>query len=153
MKRWSASEIETLKENYNKVSNNILCSLFPDKTFKAIYKKAYKMGLRKTEETEALNRSIVRKGEKGASWKGGKKKTARGYIEVLHPEHPRADSMGYVLEHIYVFEKETGITIPENCCIHHLNGNKSDNRIENLCMMLHSAHTTYHNRKRGGHNE
>ena len=74
MKRWSASEIETLKENYNKVSNNILCSLFPDKTFKAIYKKAYKMGLRKTEETEALNRSIVRKGEKGASWKGGKKK-------------------------------------------------------------------------------
>ena len=49
------------------------------------------------------------------------------------------------MEHILIFEKETGVKVPNNCCIHHLNGIKTDNRIENLCMMLHSAHTTFHN--------
>ena len=49
------------------------------------------------------------------------------------------------MEHILIFEKETGVKVANNCCIHHLNGIKTDNRIENLCMMLHSAHTTFHN--------
>ena len=61
------------------------------------------------------------------------------------PEHHRADSKGYVLEHVLIFERETGIIVPDNCCIHHINGDKSDNRIENLCLMLTSAHTVYHN--------
>jgi hypothetical protein len=48
------------------------------------------------------------------------------------------------MEHIVVFEEATGIRVPDNCCVHHLNGDKSDNRIENLCMMQHSAHTVFH---------
>lgn len=60
------------------------------------------------------------------------------------PNHKRADSSGYVMEHIVVYEKESGIEIPDGCCIHHLNGIKNDNRIENLCMMTNSAHTVFH---------
>ena len=49
-----------------------------------------------------------------------------------------------LIEHIVVYEKATGIEVPRNCCIHHLNRIKNDNRIENLCMMTNSAHTIYH---------
>lgn len=62
------------------------------------------------------------------------------------PEHKRADKSGYVMEHILIFEKESGIEIPNGCCIHHLNGIKDDNRIENLCLMTHSAHTVFHHK-------
>jgi DNA-binding NtrC family response regulator len=49
------------------------------------------------------------------------------------------------MEHILVFEEKTGVSVPANCCIHHLNGIKTDNRIENLCMMSVGAHTALHN--------
>lgn len=144
MKTWTKAEVDILKENYNKVSNAELCVLLPNKSASAIYKKAYKMGFRKTKEIETLNRSISKKGEKCNFWKGGISKTSKGYRLIKMPEHHKADKRGYVLEHILIFEKETGIRVPENCCIHHLNGIKSDNRIENLCLMLHSAHTKLH---------
>lgn len=137
-----------LEDNYNKLTNEELIKLFPGKSAMAIYKKAYKLGLRKKKEIEFINRSNARKSEKSSNWKGGVKKTSKGYIQVLLPTHKRADKCGYVMEHILVYEKETGIEIPINCCIHHLNGIKDDNRIENLCMMTNSAHTTFHNKNR-----
>lgn len=144
MKTWTAEETAILVENYNKVSNTELLALIPAKSAQGIYKKAYKMGLRKTQEITFKNRSEATRGEKSANWKGGKRMTSRGYRQLFMPDHPRADSSGYVMEHIIVWEKATGTQLPQNCCIHHLNGNKSDNRIENLCVMLHSAHTVFH---------
>jgi hypothetical protein len=44
------------------------------------------------------------------------------------------------LMHRYVWEKEKG-AIPDNYDIHHLNGIKSDNRIENLECLSKSEHT------------
>ena len=120
MKSWTDEEVKILKENYNKLSNEGLIKLFPNKSFQAIYKKAYNLGLRKTPEIEFLNRSEVRKGEKNSNWKGGRKKTPNGYVQVHMPNHPRADKNGYVMEHIVVFEEVTGITVPCNCCVHHL---------------------------------
>ena len=144
MKTWSQQEVTILKSNYNSISNTELAKLLPNKSPLAIYKKAYNMGFRKTPDAEFLNRSEARKGEKGANWKGGITTTKKGYKKVLQPNHPKAGKSGYVSEHILVWEKETGVTIPPNCCIHHLNGDKSDNRIENLCMMQHKAHTVFH---------
>ena len=144
MKKWSDEEVFVLKQNYNSVPNEELQKLFPRKTKQAIYKKAYKLGLRKTKEMEFLNRSISKRGERASNWNGGVKVTKRGYRQVLSPEHKRADSAGYVMEHILVWEKETGFPVPDGCCIHHLNGNKSDNRIENLCLMAFGAHTVFH---------
>lgn len=144
MKTWTDEETRILIENYNTATNSELSKLIPNKSAQAIYKKAYKMGLRKTKEIEFRNRSEVRRGENGANWKGGKRKTRRGYIQVLRPDHPRADSSGYVMEHIIVWEESTGVPVPLNCCIHHLNEKKDDNRIENLCMMETGAHTRFH---------
>lgn len=148
MKTWTSEEVNILADNYNKVSNKVLCELLPNKTALAIYKKAYKMGFRKTKEAEFLNRSLATKGENSYRWNGGVAKSSQGYKLVKSPFHHRADSKGYVLEHILIFEIETGIRVPKNCCVHHLNGIKDDNRIENLCLMTHSAHTTFHNLKK-----
>lgn len=145
MNKWTVEEISILKSNYNKVSNDELLKLLPDKTFLAIYKKAYKMGMRKSKDNEFLNRSNARKGEKCCNWKGGVMISSKGYRMIYKPEHHRADKRGYVLEHILVFEEQTGVNIPDNCSIHHLNGDKADNRISNLCLMLASAHTQHHN--------
>lgn len=148
MRGWTEAEVKVLTENYNKVTNDVLASLFPNRTHLAIYKKAYSIGLRKDEEIEYANRSKANSGSNCNFWNGGTATSTKGYRLVRLPSHHRADSKGYVLEHILVFEKAAGIKIPDGCCVHHINGIKDDNRIENLCMMTHAAHTAFHNRTR-----
>lgn len=148
MNKWTSTEVELLKDKYNQVSNKELLKLFPNRSYVSIYKKARKLGMIKDKELALLNRSECRKGEKGANWKGGRKLTPKGYVQILKPEHPRADSNGYVMEHIYIFEKETGIEVPKNCAIHHLDGNKQNNDISNLCLMSFKGHASYHNKER-----
>jgi hypothetical protein len=144
LKTWTEEELEILYAYYNTATNSQLALVLPNKTPLAIYKKAYKLGLRKTDEIEFRNRSEVRKGENGSNWKGGVLTTKAGYRQRLCPWHQRADRRGYVMEHILVWEEATGVPVPPGCCIHHLNGNKADNRIQNLCMMQHAAHTVFH---------
>lgn len=52
-------------------------------------------------------------------------------MHCYKPNHPRANKNGYVFEHILVWESAHG-AIPKGWVIHHLNGTKSDNRLENL---------------------
>ena len=148
MNKWSQDEVELLMTNYNKVTNDELLKMFPCRTYESIYKKAYKLGLLKDKRIEFLNRSISKKGANAHNWNGGKKITRKGYVLILKPDHPRADPCGYVMEHIYVFEQATGIRVPKNCVIHHLDGNKKNNDISNLCMMTFGGHSTFHNKKR-----
>jgi len=71
------------------------------------------------------------RGELHASWKGGKVKHIRGYCCVQAPDHPK-NNHGYVLEHVLVMEQAIGGFLPDGAIVHHKNGNKKDNRIENL---------------------
>ena len=74
------------------------------------------------------------RGENSPRWIGGKILHKRGYVFVLSPEHPRVQNRKnkYVQEHILVMEKKIGRYILPNETIHHKNGIKTDNRIENL---------------------
>jgi hypothetical protein len=48
-------------------------------------------------------------------------------------------------QHVYVYEKLTGDKVCDFECIHHLDGNKSNNTAKNLVCMTRSDHTMFHN--------
>jgi hypothetical protein len=54
------------------------------------------------------NRFRGLRGDNNHNWKGGRRVSSYGYILVLMPTHHRADSRGYVLEHILIMEKMPG---------------------------------------------
>lgn len=67
------------------------------------------------------------------NWKGGRTKDTMGYILSNARNHPRArGNKGYVLEHILIMEKHLGRPLRKEETIHHKNGIRDDNRIENL---------------------
>ena len=82
---------------------------------------------------ETMTKSL--KGSNNPNWKGGKKKNYAGYILVKSRSHPRCDKNGYVFEHRLVMEEYLGRILEPTEIVHHKNGVKNDNRIENLVLM------------------
>jgi hypothetical protein len=56
----------------------------------------------------------------------------------------------YRKEHDVVMESEIGRRLTKDEVVHHINGNKLDNRIENLKLMTKSTHISHHNSLRKG---
>jgi len=74
------------------------------------------------------------------NWKGGRVADGNGYILIWMPKDPRASKVGYVREHLLIWEQSNGKTLPEGWHIHHLNGIKDDNRPQNLVALSSKAH-------------
>jgi hypothetical protein len=51
---------------------------------------------------------------------------------------------GWVRQHRAVMERHLGRTLNDDEIVHHINGNKQDNQLENLEIMLHGEHTVHH---------
>lgn len=66
-----------------------------------------------------------------------------GYMRQWNPQHPVAFKDGLVLVHRMVWYDNNG-EIPKGMHIHHINGNKTDNRIENLELHSNSEHNLVH---------
>lgn len=78
--------------------------------------------------------------------------TYNGYVFT------RDDKTGYFLStvkigerrkrlHVYVLENETGVIVPRGCQVHHIDGNKNNNEIDNLRLLSEHRHLSYHSRK------
>jgi len=98
-----------------------------------------------TEETAKRQSKRVYVGAQNPHWKGGTRIHDKGYRLVTAKGHPRADRYGYVFEHILVMEKHIGRFIARYEHVHHINGNKLDNRIENLQLLLDGEHSVLSN--------
>ena len=97
-------------------------------------------------KTETVDKS------KNGNWKGGKNKCG-GYIKIKVKNHPNMDKRNYVLEHRLVMENNLCRYLKNDEYIHHKNGDKKDNRIENLELMYSSnTHAKEHMRERNRDN-
>jgi len=83
-------------------------------------------------------------GKNHSQWKGGRNKTSQGYIWVYMPSHPNKNCSGYVLEHRLEMEKYIGRYLRKDEDVHHIDGNKSNNLIENLELINHKDHGRMH---------
>jgi hypothetical protein len=82
--------------------------------------------------------------EKNPNWKGGRTETSHGYVLVKRPEHPDSDTRGYVYEHRLVAEEKLGRRLGDDEQVHHKNGDRADNRPENLEVLSLQDHRARH---------
>jgi hypothetical protein len=61
------------------------------------------------------------KKENNPNWKGGEYMDFNGYKRILLPNHPKADSKGYITEHTVMAETALGKPLPRNSVVHHHN--------------------------------
>lgn len=86
--------------------------------------------------------TITARGERHWKWKGGKYHTSDGYIYAyVESDNPfismaKKGRKTYVLEHRLVMAQHLGRCLHPNEQVHHKNGIKDDNRLENLALVL-----------------
>lgn len=78
----------------------------------------------------------IRSGENHSRWKGGRMVIAGGYVRVQVQQNDPMASMrnntGYVLEHRLTLARHLGRPLRPSETVHHIDGNPSNNAIENL---------------------
>lgn len=138
-KQWSDDDIATLIEFY---PNTKTIDLVPvlNRSKQSIDHKAQRLGLKKTDELLYSNRS-ARRGEKSPTWQGGKTHSTKGYVVL-------SNNGNVIFEHRAVMETHLGRKLTDDEVVHHINGDKTDNRLENLQLMTRGEHSTMHNKRR-----
>ena len=67
-----------------------------------------------------------------------------GYYKIKIRDYTPSLGRRYYLEHRYIMEQHLGRYLTKNEIIHHLNGDKLDNRIENIQIVSRQLHPVIH---------
>jgi hypothetical protein len=70
-----------------------------------------------------------------------------GYVVLFRPGHPLANERGTVLEHRMILH-DAGIPIRPGYDVHHRNGDKTDNGLDNLELLPRAEHQALHGLRR-----
>lgn len=84
------------------------------------------------------------RGKKSPFWKGGKT-ILKGYKFMRMPEHPQANSAGYVSLHRLNAEKKVGRPLLRGEHVHHIDGDKQNNKRNNLYLCFAKKHRELEN--------
>ena len=84
-----------------------------------------------------------RRAHANGHWKGGLSDHGQGYKMLTSGTY----SKQFKLHHRFIMEKHLGRTLESNEVVHHINGNKADNRIENLEAMTRAEHMDHHRKE------
>lgn len=151
-RRWTKEEDALLRDIFEHSTHKEMEKIFNRPPSK-VSRRARKLGLKKTRASVRRSAKIAAKtrrkhdfsGENNPNWKGGVKIT-RGYKYIYSPNHPNKDSRNYVAEHRLVMEKELGRYLDGKEEIHHLDGNRLNNSVDNLVLCKDSSehHSKYH---------
>ena len=142
---WTDEQIAYLKEHYPfERAEDVGIAI--GRTVNSVMFMAHKHGIYKDKNALSKIMSISNSGKNSGNFNGYKTKTKEGYIRCYRPEHPYANSRGYVNEHRLIVEEHLGVILSKEFAVHHINGKKDDNRIENLAVMTVGAHSALHGR-------
>ncbi|PBO81675.1 MAG: hypothetical protein COC13_01210 [Methanobacteriota archaeon] len=94
---------------------------------------------------ESIRRREYYKGRLNPNWKEGFHKTKDGYIyrRVKSGNPGKGRGAMYRGEHVLVWERANNKPLPKGWVVHHLNGVKDDNRIQNLAAMSRHEHHSH----------
>ena len=141
-KNWNEEEIMKVVREFKKEDPSLIfLSEVLKRTKSSIYSRARRLGLTSLKHCGkkkgiphpwALKNSPYKPGKKHIFWKGGIiRGKEHGYVYIYKSKHPHRIG-NYVKEHRLVMEKCLGRYLEPSEAVHHRNGIKDDNRIENL---------------------
>lgn len=88
-----------------------------------------------------------REGEKNGNWKGGRSIGTNNYIiRLLQPDHPffcMTDARKTIREHRLVMAEHLGRPLLLTELVHHVDGNPSNNHVNNLVLMTRANHIRF----------